>query len=93
MNRFYLMIDLEQTTFNKVYTVYQDSIFVGVSFRDQQGLTVKTSNQHYNYNLDYGTSTINSTSISIVCGRETDTSSGWMPVGGPIKGFYMVKNG
>ena len=20
-------------------------------------------------------------------------SSGWMPVGGPIKGFYIVKNG
>jgi len=28
-----------------------------------------------------------------VCGRDTDTSSGWIPVGGPIKGFFMVKNG
>jgi len=30
---------------------------------------------------------------SLVCGTETGTSSGWMPVGGPIKGFYIVKNG
>ena len=26
-------------------------------------------------------------------GRETDTSSGWMPIGGSIKGFFIVKNG
>ena len=28
-----------------------------------------------------------------VCGTETETSSGWIPVGGPIKGSYAVKNG
>jgi len=28
-----------------------------------------------------------------VCGTETETSSGWVPVGGPIKGSYAVKNG
>jgi hypothetical protein len=27
-----------------------------------------------------------------VCGTETETSSGWIPVGGPIKGSYAVKN-
>ena len=32
------------------------------------------------------------TTPSLVCGTETDTSSGWMPIGGPIKGFYIVKN-
>ena len=28
-----------------------------------------------------------------MCGTETETSSGWIPVGGPIKGSYAVKNG
>jgi hypothetical protein len=28
-----------------------------------------------------------------VCGTETETSSGWIFVGGPIKGSYAVKNG
>jgi len=28
-----------------------------------------------------------------VCGTETETSSGWIPIGGPIKGSYAVKNG
>ena len=28
-----------------------------------------------------------------MCGTDTGTSSGWLPVGGPIKGFYIVKNG
>ena len=26
-------------------------------------------------------------------GIETDTSSGWIPVGGPLKGAYAIKNG
>ena len=34
-----------------------------------------------------------STSPSLVCGSKTDTSSGWIPFGGPIKGFFLVKNG
>jgi hypothetical protein len=33
------------------------------------------------------------TSSSTVCGTETETSSGWMSVGGPIKGSYVVKDG
>ena len=28
-----------------------------------------------------------------MCGTQTDTSYGWVPVGGPIKGFYAVKDG
>jgi len=28
-----------------------------------------------------------------VCGTETETSSGWIPVSGPIKGSYVLKNG
>jgi len=28
-----------------------------------------------------------------VCGIDTDIPSGWITVGGPIKGFYMVTNG
>ena len=28
-----------------------------------------------------------------MCGTETETSSGWIPVGGPVKGSYVVKNG
>ena len=28
-----------------------------------------------------------------MCGTNTTNSSGWIPVGGPIKGSYVVKNG
>jgi hypothetical protein len=28
-----------------------------------------------------------------VCGRDADNSTGWVPIGGPIKGFFIVKNG
>ena len=28
-----------------------------------------------------------------MCGTKTETSSGWIHVGGPIKGSYAVKNG
>jgi hypothetical protein len=34
-----------------------------------------------------------STKASSVCGIETEISSGWISVGGPIKGAYLVKNG
>ena len=30
---------------------------------------------------------------SPVCGTQTDESSGWVPVVGPIKGSFIVKNG
>ena len=30
---------------------------------------------------------------SEVCGIETDESSGWISMGGPIKGSYAIKNG
>jgi hypothetical protein len=33
------------------------------------------------------------TATSLVCGTETNTPSEWMPIEGPIKGSYAVKNG
>ena len=67
---------------------YQGTVFVGVSFRDQKGITVTSNKKLYNewHELYF-------TSPSLpVCGTETDTSSGWIPVGGPIKGSYVTKN-
>jgi len=28
-----------------------------------------------------------------VCGTDIGKSSGWIPIGGPVKGSYIVKNG
>jgi len=67
-------------------------VFAGVSFRDQKGLVVKISKQRYEMKNIGSPYTLESTSTSLVYGTETDMSSGWMPVGGPIKGFYIVKN-
>jgi hypothetical protein len=93
MNRFYLKIYLWSKKLDVIY--YDGTVFTGVSFRDQKGLVVKISKQSYyaewgNFQKNY---ILESTLTSLVCGRETDTSFGWMPVGGPIKGFYVVKNG
>jgi hypothetical protein len=79
MNRFYDRIKIN---------TYDGSVFAGVSFRDQKGLAVKITKQRYTK----GGQRISS-STELVCGRETDASSEWMPIGGPIKGFYIVKNG
>jgi len=63
-------------------------VFTGVSFRDQKGSIVQITKQRLIREEPIGLP-----STSHVCGMETVTSSGWIPVGGPIKGFYVVKNG
>jgi len=92
MNRFYENILIHSYSWGATYptTIYEGMVFVGVSFRDQKGLTVKSKEQSYE---DDVLITLNSTPPSLVSGRETDTSSGWMPLGGPIKGFFLVING
>ena len=87
MNRFYQRIIIR--TWGFIY--YEGIVLVGVSFRDQKGLPVKSKKERYKNN--WGDVTLESTSTSLVCGTDTGTSSGWLPVGGPIKGFYIVKNG
>jgi len=62
-------------------------VLAGISFRDQKGLTVQITKQQFVKRVRRTT-----TSTSLVCGTETETSSGWIPIGGPIKGFYVVKN-
>ena len=89
MNRFYQSIEIKNT---EGIIKYQGIVFVGVSFIDQKSLTVQISKKSYKENED-PINELLSTSPSLVCGKETDTFSGWMPVGGPIKGFYIVKNG
>ena len=81
-----------QRDWDKCLISYQEYVFAGVSFRDQKGLAVQITKQRYIVTIGKPT-LLESTSTSLVCGRETDTSSGWMPIGGPIKGFYVVKNG
>jgi len=68
---------------------YQGIVFVGISFRDQKGLTVKSNEKRFRWDAY-----LQSTSEPLdVCGTETETSSGWIPIVGSIKGAFVVKNG
>jgi len=82
MKRFYLSVHLYWSG----QTAYQGSLFAGVAFRENSGITVKSKKKEY-----YDTN-LKSTSPSNVFGTETTTTSGWIPVGGPIKGSYVVKD-
>jgi hypothetical protein len=44
MNRFYQSIEIKRTEDN---IKYQGIVFVGVSFRDQKGLAVKSKKERY----------------------------------------------
>ena len=86
MNRFYQIVDY--FSYREYKYGYQGTVFVGISFRDQKGITVTCNKKLYNYWNE-----LKSTLPSLyVCGTETETSSRWIPVGGPIKGSYAVKN-
>jgi len=87
MNRFYLIIEISYQGTKDNHAEYKGNVLAGVSFRDQKGLKVKSSKQSY---FEYK---LLPTSTSLVCGSKTNTSSGWMHVGGPIKGSYIIKNG
>jgi len=69
---------------------YEGIVFAGVSFIDLNGLAVKITRKRYKKSWK---STLESTSPSSVFGKETDKSSGWIHIVGPIKGFYVIKNG
>ena len=68
---------------------YKGIVFVGISFRDQKGQTVKSNLKGFHYSglLIYTQESLD------VCGTETETSSGWIPIVGSIKGAFVVKNG
>jgi len=88
MNHFYQEVDISyQGSYS--YSEYQGTLFVGVSFRDEKGIKVKSTKNFYNSN-DRFISTLPSLSVF---GTETKMSSGWIPVEGPIKGSFVVKNG
>ena len=64
-------------------------VFVGISFRDQKGQTVKSNEKRFSWHGG-----LKSISESLdVCGTETGTSSGWIPIVGPIKGAFVAKSG
>ena len=88
MKRFYQSVHIYKEVENNKWE-YHGSVFVGVSFRDNNGIIVKTNEETFEENDKVATRTSSST----VCGTETETSSGWLPVGGPIKGSYVVKDG
>ena len=88
MNRFYQSIEIYHIGDGSA--AYYGSVLVGVSLRDQKGLIVQVSKKRYLVNKEI---TSESKSTGPVCGRETNTASGWIPIEGPIKGFYIVKNG
>ena len=88
MIRFYQSVRISALSENGD-RVYHGSIFVGVSFKDNNGIIVKTNEETYILNVKDEKPALSST----VCGTETEASSGWMSVGGPIKGSYVVKDG
>ena len=89
MNRFYLMLEISYHE-GGLAIEYQDFVFAGVSFRDQKGRTIQITKQRYRFWA--GKNNLDSISPTLVCGTKTDTSSGWMLIVGPIKGFYIIKN-
>ena len=88
MNRFYRIIEISSQGNGEPPAEYKGNVLAGVSFLDQKGLEVKSSKQSY-----FEDELPTSPSSSLVCGSETNTPSGWMHVGGPIKGSYIIKNG
>jgi hypothetical protein len=68
---------------------HQGEIFVGVSFRDNNGLILKSKKERF----DVDRRLLESPDALEVCGTETDLSSEWTPVVGPIKGSYVIKDG
>jgi len=82
MKRFYKNVDF--------YYGNPGNIFVGVSFRDNIGHILTSKKEHFTVNHLL----LEPTETSLeVCGIETDESSEWTPVVGPIKGSYVVKKG
>ena len=86
MKRFYQSVHISKEV-EGIKWEYHGSVLVGVSFRDNNGIIVVSNEELHTKNVRVATQT------STVCGTETETSSGWLPVGGPIKGSYVVKNG
>ena len=97
MNLFYQWIDIrnckERGDWDQCPINYQGIVFTGVSFRGQKGSVVDIAKQSYKRDEVTAEFNLESNTTSLVCGKETGTSSGWMPIGGPIKGFYVSKNG
>ena len=56
--------------------------------KDHEGHIVKSKKELYKWNND-----LLSTETSDVFGIKTDNSTGWLSVGGPIKGSYATKLG
>ena len=87
MKRFYQDIDIRDFDGNS----FNGNVFVGVQFKDHEGGTVKSIKQHFYKDIwwDDEFQTM-PTEESNICGIETDAQSGWIVLGGPIKGSYAV---
>jgi hypothetical protein len=88
MKRFYHFVYIDYFHWKYGTAYWNGFLFVGVSFRDNKGQKVTSKNKLFD---DH--SNLISTSTSLVFGSETDTSDGWISIGGPIKGSYLVKEG
>ena len=66
-------------------------MFTGVSFGDHKNSTVESKRNRYTRLPLSAPFKLKDTTTTLVCGTKTETSSGWMLVGGPIKGSYIVK--
>jgi len=94
MKRFYqsVNIDYENTFDDGLTREYHGKVFAGVSFRNSAGIRIMCKKEIY-YVFGVGKTDLESESKSKVCGTKTNESTEWIPIVGPIKGSYVVKNG
>ena len=89
MKRFYKNIHISYSgPYSAVPVEYHGGVFAGVQLKDHNGQIVKSKKEILKWSGE-----LKSTEPSEVCGIETDESSGWISLGGPIKGSYALKNG
>ena len=88
MKRFYKNIHISYSGDDYSIAEYHGGVFAGVQLKDHNGQIVKSKKELFSWD---GIS--KSTAPSEVCGIETDESSEWISLGGPIKGSYVLKNG
>jgi hypothetical protein len=84
---FFLNVHLHEGRHRK--TVYKGSVFSGAQFKDHLGDQIIKCHEIHKYKKGLKWP-IKYSGETNVCGNETDTSSEWITLGGPIKGSYAV---
>ena len=84
MKRFYTYVAIYEDT--RLW--YEGNLFTGVQFKDHKGQIVKSRKE--TFRKSWGSQ---KNETSTVCGIETEITSDWISLVGPIKGSYAIKSG